>query len=151
MGSFLSCGNHAVPCSRGRETDDMSPSFLSSRFAVRHHSNLPGAFLSTIPFQDARCETAFPGTFVPLCRIGGTCAGFRAKIGAVSGHLPDMFSEKTLPFLLSIPIRPPTMREKLSKTCQKTVGFGTHVTVDGDARLITRPAEGEDCLCRMKE
>jgi hypothetical protein len=32
------------------------------------------------------------------------------------------------------------MREKLSKMCQKTVGFGTHLTVDGDARLITRPA-----------
>lgn len=25
--------------------------------------------------------------------------------------------------------------------CQETTGFGTQVTVDGDARLITRPAE----------
>jgi len=25
----------------------------------------------------------------------------------------------------------------------QTIGFGTHLTVDGDARLITRPAEGE--------
>jgi len=33
----------------------------------------------------------------------------------------------------------------------QTVGFGTHLTVDGDARLITRPALGEDCLCRMRE
>jgi hypothetical protein len=30
--------------------------------------------------------------------------------------------------------------EKLINMCQETVGFGTHVTVDGDARLITRPA-----------
>jgi hypothetical protein len=27
-------------------------------------------------------------TRVPLCRSGGTCAGFRAKTVAVSGHLP---------------------------------------------------------------
>ena len=25
----------------------------------------------------------------------------------------------------------------------QTVGFGTHGTVDGDARRVTRPAEGE--------
>ena len=33
-------------------------------------------------------EAAFPGTVVPLCRIGGKCAGFRAKSVEVSGHLP---------------------------------------------------------------
>jgi len=41
-----------------------------------------------------------------------------------------------------------TTLEKLSRLSQKTVdfethqtvGFGTHLTVDGDARLITRPA-----------
>jgi hypothetical protein len=30
----------------------------------------------------------FPGTFVPLCKIEGKCAGFRAKPVEVSGHLP---------------------------------------------------------------
>jgi hypothetical protein len=34
------------------------------------------------------------------------------------------------------------MREKLSKMCQKSVGFGTHLLVAGDARLITRPSRG---------
>jgi hypothetical protein len=41
-----------------------------------------------------------------------------------------------------------TQLEKLNNMYQKTddfetyqtVGFGTHLTVDGDARLITRPA-----------
>jgi hypothetical protein len=29
---------------------------------------------------------------------------------------------------------------KPNHVCHLTVGFGTHLTVDGDARLITRPA-----------
>jgi hypothetical protein len=44
-----------------------------------------------------------------------------------------------------------SMQEKLNGEIKKTVGFGTHLTIDGDAHLITRPAEGEDCLWRMKE
>src|SRR5437763_1130140 len=85
-GSFLSFGTHAVACSHGRETDDMSPSSPSSRFAVRHYSNLPGVFISTIPFQYARCGTAFPGNACPtvqdwgqVCRFQGkNCGGFGA-------------------------------------------------------------------------
>src|SRR5713101_1039407 len=79
MGSFLSFGNHAVACSRGRETDDMSPSFPSSRFAVRHHSNVPGAFLSTMSFQDARCGTAFPGNACPTVQDWGQVCSFQGK------------------------------------------------------------------------
>jgi len=70
----------------------MSPSFPSSCFAVRHHSNLPGAFLSTIPFQDARCGTAFPGNACPNVQDWGKCASFRAKAVEVSGHLPHVLS-----------------------------------------------------------
>src|SRR5690349_5262918 len=35
-----------------------------------------------------------PGNFVPICRIGGKCAGFRAKTVEVSGHLPQGFVPK---------------------------------------------------------
>jgi hypothetical protein len=32
-------------------------------------------------------RAAFPGKFVPMCRIGGKCACFRAKTVEISGHL----------------------------------------------------------------
>jgi len=52
-----------------RAPDDLSPSFLSSRFAVRQHANVPGAVLSTMPFQDAipgrQSGTAFPANACP--------------------------------------------------------------------------------------
>lgn len=41
--------------------------------------------------------------------------------------------------------------EKLNYECQKTDDFETQEMVDGDARLITTEAVGEDCLWRMKE
>jgi hypothetical protein len=34
----------------------------------------------------------------------------------------------------------------LTELSHETDDFETHETVDGGARLITRPAEGEDCL-----
>src|SRR5947209_19298287 len=54
-----------------RAPDDLSPSFLSSRFAVRQHANVPGAVVSTMPFQDARCGTAFPGNACPTVEDWG--------------------------------------------------------------------------------
>ena len=85
-GSFSSFGTHAVACSRGRETDDMSP---SSRFAVRHYSNAALVFLFPPSHSSMQgVERLFQETHVPLCRIGGKCAGFRAKTVEVSGHLP---------------------------------------------------------------
>src|SRR6266851_3863615 len=78
-GSFSSFGTHAVACSSVRETDDMSASFPSSRFAVRHHSNVPGAFLSTMSFQDARCGTAFPGNACPTVQDWGQVCSFQGK------------------------------------------------------------------------
>jgi hypothetical protein len=86
VGSFSSFGTHAVACSCGRETDDMSPSFPSSRVAVRHNSNMPGAFHFTMSFQDARCGTAFPANACPtvqdwgqVCSFqGNNCGGFGA-------------------------------------------------------------------------
>src|SRR6266568_1040779 len=54
-----------------------------------------------------------------------------------------MFSETTLPFLLSIPFRPPTMREKLSKTCQKTVVIGDRKSsVRADPRVREKRENG---------
>ena len=69
-----------------RAPDDLSPSFLSSRFAVRQHANVPGAVLSTMPFQDARSGTAFPANACPtvqewehVCRLEAQkCGGFGA-------------------------------------------------------------------------
>src|SRR6266849_4151629 len=62
-----------------RAPDDRSASFPSSRFAVRHHSNLSGAFLSTMPLQDARCGAAFPGNACSTVQVSGTnCGGFGA-------------------------------------------------------------------------
>src|SRR5229473_4813272 len=62
-----------------RAPDDLSPSFPSSRFAVRHHSNVPGAFLSTMLFQDARCGTAFPGNACPTVQDWGQVCSFQGK------------------------------------------------------------------------
>jgi len=39
---------------------------------------------------EARCEAAFPGTFLPMLMIRGKCLHFRAKAAQVSGHLPTM-------------------------------------------------------------
>src|SRR5205814_7679828 len=62
-----------------RAPDDISPSFPSSRFAVRHHSNVPGAFLSTMSFQDARCGTAFPGNARPTVQDWGQVCRLEAQ------------------------------------------------------------------------
>ena len=69
-----------------RAPDDLSASFLSSRFAVRQHANVPGAVLSTMPFQDARSGTAFPANacltvqeWEHVCSFQGKhCGGFGA-------------------------------------------------------------------------
>jgi len=64
----------------------MSP---SSRFAVRHYSNAALVFLFPPSHSSMQgVERLFQETHVPLCRIGGKCAGFRAKTVEVSGHLP---------------------------------------------------------------
>src|SRR5437588_13117377 len=62
-----------------RAPDDLSPSFLSSRFAVRQHANVPGAVLSTMPFQDARCGTAFPGNACPTVQDWGEVCSLEAQ------------------------------------------------------------------------
>ncbi len=66
----------------------MSP---SSRFAVRHYSNAALVFLFPPSHSSMQgVERLFQETHVPLCRIGGKCAGFRAKTVEVSGHLPSV-------------------------------------------------------------
>jgi len=68
----------------------MSP---SSRFAVRHYSNAALVFLFPPSHSSMQgVERLFQETHVPLCRIGGKCAGFRAKTVEVSGHLPSSLS-----------------------------------------------------------
>jgi hypothetical protein len=79
------------------------------------------------------------------------CATYSSPLKKIETLILTRFLQTTLLFLFSTRLRPPTMREKLSKMCQKTVDFETQKMVDGDARLITTEAVGEDCLWRMKE
>src|ERR1700694_1400720 len=41
-----------------------------------------------VSLEEARYGAAFPGNFVPMFKIGGKCACFRAKMVEISGHLP---------------------------------------------------------------
>jgi hypothetical protein len=67
---------------------------------------------------------------LPKSKSLGFCfLGFRLSVFSSSVCAPeenrdvdfDTFSETPLPFLFSTRLQPPTMREKLSKMCQKTV------------------------------
>src|SRR5258708_2527380 len=89
MGSFSSFGNHAVPCSCGHETDEMSPSFPSSAVqfgtiptrpsCFSFHHSIPGCKVWDVFFTSICPNVQEWGTGV---QVGG------AKTVEASGHLP---------------------------------------------------------------
>ena len=67
--------------------NELSSSLRQFLSIDQDNSTAPTGFIvgfTSIPGEERLSQE----TRVPLCRIGGKCAGFRAKTVEVSGHLP---------------------------------------------------------------